>query len=547
MDEAAAEPARAGPMKKRATRKAKAKKRTAKKARASSPLSAPSPRGPSKGRSRPRRGPSQPRRQDEEGGFLYWAVPLAILVIIAVLAILLFQSNNAPGVDDTVLVTVNGEPILKSDLEAQYSILPARVQQALTKDEVLDQMIDELVLLQEAEARGLDVNETEVDEALVKVLERNNIGLSQLEEALAKRNVTLQELRGLLRKQALINKLFDQAGLDNVTVSEADIKAFYAENKEQFVVPEQVTVRHILLPIKGGETEENVTAFAQELIERYNNGEDFCTLVKNYSVDAGSKETCGEYTFPRGRMVPPFEEKAFDLDVGDIGIVTTSFGVHIIEKLDEEPEHTLAFEDVRDDIENSLKEQARMQQYRSFIKELREAAEIVYPSEEQDASKAVMTDDKEKDSDELQASEPKEEEGQAESDAPEPGSEAATATVTVTEQETEEETEEETPTEEQAESQGETEVSKEEAVAACLKDADAALYGAEWSSETKAQLDLFGTSKEDVAYVECSQEGTKKPTPECAKLNIPYPTWVIGGKQYFGFKTLEELETLCKQ
>lgn len=105
---------------------------------------------------------------------------------------------------------------------------------------------------------------------------------------------------------------------------------------------EQVRARHILVSVApdASEADEQLAlAKAISITQRLRNGEDFAELAQQFSDDTGSGAQGGDLGFfPRGQMVPEFEEAAFSLPIGEISEpVRSQFGYHIIETLEQQP------------------------------------------------------------------------------------------------------------------------------------------------------------------------------------------------------------------
>ena len=99
---------------------------------------------------------------------------------------------------------------------------------------------------------------------------------------------------------------------------------------DEQVGPDSVKARHILLPITS--SPEKTLATADSIKKLIEGGKSFADLAKTYSVDKGSADKGGELgTFGRGSMVPAFEDAVFEGKKGDIKIVTSQYGVHIID------------------------------------------------------------------------------------------------------------------------------------------------------------------------------------------------------------------------
>jgi parvulin-like peptidyl-prolyl isomerase len=147
----------------------------------------------------------------------------------------------------------------------------------------------------------------------------------------------------------------------NVKVDDAAILAYYEAHKNEY---ESVKAKHILIRVKGAPmpgaegkpelTDEQALAKAQEIHKKLVAGADFAAVAKTDSDDTGSAQQGGDLgEFRHGMMVPPFEQAAFALKIGEISEpVKSPFGYHII-VVQEHKLKTLA--DARPDIEKALR------------------------------------------------------------------------------------------------------------------------------------------------------------------------------------------------
>jgi peptidyl-prolyl cis-trans isomerase D len=139
-------------------------------------------------------------------------------------------------------------------------------------------------------------------------------------------------------------KYFDNLG-KQIQVSEADVRKYVeaallkgklqkAIGAEAPTTAEQVWARHILVTTMDD---------ALKAEDRLSKGEDFVALAKELSIDTGSKDQGGDLGwFSRGQMIKEFEDAAFSLPVNQISQpISTTYGVHIIQVLGHEQNHTL--------------------------------------------------------------------------------------------------------------------------------------------------------------------------------------------------------------
>jgi peptidyl-prolyl cis-trans isomerase D len=156
-----------------------------------------------------------------------------------------------------------------------------------------------------------------------------------------------------------------------VQVTPDDLRTYYDQHREQYRVPEQVKVSHILIktPLPGpdNKVDEKGAAEAQrraeDLLKQVKSGANFEDLAKKYSEDPGSAKQGGSLGWiGKGQTVPEFEKTAFSLPKGQISdLVKSSYGFHIIRVDDKQEAHMKTLDEVKADIEPILKHQKAQQ------------------------------------------------------------------------------------------------------------------------------------------------------------------------------------------
>jgi peptidyl-prolyl cis-trans isomerase D len=155
------------------------------------------------------------------------------------------------------------------------------------------------------------------------------------------------------------------------SVSPQDLQGFYDQHREDYRVPEQVSVSHILIktPLPGPDGKvdskgvEEARKKAEGILKQLKAGGNFAELAKKDSEDPGSGKNGGSLGFiGRGRTVPEFEKAAFSLPKGSISdLVQSSYGFHIIRVDDKQAAHLKTLDEVKDQIEGSIREQKAAQ------------------------------------------------------------------------------------------------------------------------------------------------------------------------------------------
>jgi peptidyl-prolyl cis-trans isomerase D len=151
------------------------------------------------------------------------------------------------------------------------------------------------------------------------------------------------------------------------------VQSYYDGHKQQFTVPDRVHAAHILIspkPGKDGKPDDAAAkAKAEDILNKVKAGGDFAALAKANSDDPGSAAQGGDLGFqPRGTFVPEFDKAAFALNPGQISdLVHTSFGYHIIKTIEKQPSHQQPLDEVRAQIESTLRQQKAQQAVNKYV------------------------------------------------------------------------------------------------------------------------------------------------------------------------------------
>ena len=284
-----------------------------------------------------------------------------------------------------VLARVNGEAVTKAEfdrliknLELGNGPIPAERRDEIFRG-ALDQLITMTALAQEAKARKVTASDAEVEERL-KQMKAQFPNEEAFNKALADRNMTLQRLKDDTRADTVIGKMLEAEVASQPAVTDAQVREFYDANPDKFTQDESIRASHIL--IKTAETDDEAAkkkarAAIESVLKEAKGGADFGKLAQQHSQDGSAAQGGDLGFFPRGQMVPPFEQAAFALKPGEISdIVTTPFGYHIIKVAEKRPASVVPFEQVSDRIRPYLEQQQKQERARAFIDAVKNKAKI---------------------------------------------------------------------------------------------------------------------------------------------------------------------------
>lgn len=287
-----------------------------------------------------------------------------------------------------VLAKVNDTAITRSEVEratkallaqnkAPQDLPPEIMKQA--EEAALDQLISAELLYQ----TGVKLEITDLDKKVEEKVSQGKARFAtpaEYEAALKTNNLTEKELLDIIRKDIVINNLFEKEIISKITVPEADVKKFYDENMDKFRRPESFHASHILIgvdPKATAEEKQKAREKAEAVRKKILKGEDFAALAKAES-SCPSKENGGDLgTFGMGQMVPPFEKATAALKPGEISeVVETQFGYHVIKLIEKKEAGIVKLDEAKENIQNYLKQTKAQKSIADYVAELKTKATI---------------------------------------------------------------------------------------------------------------------------------------------------------------------------
>lgn len=179
-----------------------------------------------------------------------------------------------------------------------------------------------------------------------------------------------------------------------VKIDDGELRQYYSQHINDYKVPDRVNVAHILLKTTG-KTPAEVTLIektAQDVLDQIHKGANFNDLAKKYSEDSSASNGGNLGWIVRKQTVQNFEDTAFALKPGEVsGLVKTEYGIHIIKVLEKQTAHLQTFDDVKNDIRQTLEKQKIADAEQSLSNQFEAAAKSNADAFNQAAAKLGLT------------------------------------------------------------------------------------------------------------------------------------------------------------
>ncbi len=308
--------------------------------------------------------------------------------VLAGLVVVFGYASVQAGMADRIVAVVNKDVITLSELNAAFEPFLQKMEatgatekvKADNKRILLNRMVDNLLIQQQAKKAGIVVKDEDVDGAINDLLKRRGLPKEELLRALEKDGTTLEDYRKGVRDQITRGRLIQREVKAKVAVSDEEIGTYYLKRREDYEGKETVRIRQILLLMPKGDdpaAREKLKANAEAIHRRLLAGESFELLAAQYSQGPGA-DSGGDVGFiEKGVVLPEIEEAAFGLRIDQISpVIESSSGFHIIQVIDRRGGGVRSIESVRDEIRDSLAQEKIEKKFEEWLDLLRQKSHI---------------------------------------------------------------------------------------------------------------------------------------------------------------------------
>ncbi len=289
-------------------------------------------------------------------------------------------ASRSFATEDTIVAVVNDEIITQKELvdylSAKYMQLTAEgkeeetIREMMTDYELhgIEHLIEEKLLVQAANKKGMEIRSVAVDERIKQVKKQFKTE-QQFLDALAEDGLTLGDLRNKFTDQFKAKYIVETEVKSKIFVNPQEVTDYYQRHINDFMDPEKAELDSIFFSYKDGREQANQKA--QTALDQLRSGKDFPEVSKEFS-DAPS---IGMIT--KGQLLPNLENSIFKLKEAETSpVIETDNGLYIFKIRKKIPVKVSSLEDVRNKIYSQLFDEKFQARLKSWIEDLRKNAYI---------------------------------------------------------------------------------------------------------------------------------------------------------------------------
>src|SRR5579863_1534233 len=248
------------------------------------------------------------------------------------------------------------------------------------KKTALRDLVDQSLLAQRGKDLGISV-ETDVVKQLDQIRIQNNLkDLDELEKAVSTQGLNWEDFKNNIRNHILTQKVVSQEVGSHINIGESDARKYYEEHKTQFVRPEQVALREIIVNTEGKKDSDlpDLKKKAETALKRVKDGEDFGEIAKRFSDGSTAKQGGFLGVYKRGELSKELEDTVFKMKKNDLtDVLDTKQGYLVLQVLEHYDEGEQSLSKVESEIMDKMYSTRMEPKLKEYLKTLREQSYVV--------------------------------------------------------------------------------------------------------------------------------------------------------------------------
>ncbi len=298
----------------------------------------------------------------------------SLVSILSILMIAAILSACQKGMPADIVAQVNDEAITVAEFTAELFPLVDGYQNPPTRQEevdfknlkkaLLDQLIEKRLVLNEANKMGITVSDNELEDAFAFI--KRSYPQGRFDE-IVRDEAARRQWKESLHQRLLIEKVINRVSQLTSPIDEHTLRKYYKKHRSEFVVPEQVRVRQIV--VKDHQE-------AEGLLRRIKRGDSFEELARRHSIGPEAEMGGDLGFFGRGDMPEEFDV-VFSLKAGETSnIVQSPYGYHIFQVVARRGQSQSNFDEVKEQVRKMMVREEEDDIFRDWLKKVKKRASI---------------------------------------------------------------------------------------------------------------------------------------------------------------------------
>jgi parvulin-like peptidyl-prolyl isomerase len=246
---------------------------------------------------------------------------------------------------------------------------------AETRTILLNRMIEDLLVQQQAKKSGTVIREEDAMNSILDMLARRKVKLEDFKQALVREGTSFEAYKEEVKSHLMKVRLAQREVRSKITVSDEEIGNYYSQHRDLYEGKESARLLQILIAVPPGadeETKQKLRAEAEDILKKLKSGEAFELMAARFSKGSEA-QTGGDLGFvERGTMLPPVDEAAFKLKVAQLSnVVESSLGFHILKVIERRGQGSKPLTEVREEIKDQITNEKMDIKLQEWVQDLR--------------------------------------------------------------------------------------------------------------------------------------------------------------------------------